>query len=119
MRALTAYSTEHAVQILIACGADVCSRWPDNTSILHRASYFGFDEVVWECLQRGVEVSETNDEGRTALYLAVTTSEMKKDPFKIIQHLLDFGANAVAADAHGHLLMDIWKGRPSAEWRAR
>ena len=87
------------VSLLLAAGADVNARgWADFTPLMgasmSKTTYS--TEITRLLLQSGAKVNAMDDDGRTALMLAVDSGSMGK-----VQLLLEHGANANAATNDG------------------
>jgi ankyrin repeat protein len=63
---------------------------------LQRAACWGFEDVIGELLEDGVDIDETDGQEEAALHKAV-----RLDNFMAAKILLDFGANVNVADCVG------------------
>lgn len=57
--------------VLLVNGADPLVRYPDGTTLLHRAVQLGLPKVAQQMLKYGVKVNDQDGEGNTALHAAI------------------------------------------------
>ncbi|KAM5370882.1 hypothetical protein ACJZ2D_008315 [Fusarium nematophilum] len=105
----------HAVQYLVAVGADLGARDRQDASILHLAAKTGNMKIVQLLLeQKYLDVNATDREGRTPLHYACSRYDLWDDmktseprpPFisraKVVALLLKYGAERKARDHRGN-----------------
>jgi len=84
------------VQTLIAGGADVNEKSPENFSPLHWAAEHGRTEIARLLIDKGADVNLRSENYGTPLMVASYRGHKE-----IVRLLLEKGANAVATDAYG------------------
>jgi ankyrin repeat protein len=87
---------DDAVRALLADGADVNTRYGDQTTALHWAAHRDAAELVAVLIGAGADVNAADDHGVTALSLACLNGSLP-----IVQALLDGGADANAGRGNG------------------
>jgi len=85
---------------LIKRGADIKAKDEYETTVLHRASYFGDIELSKECLQAGIDVDAKNEYSSTPLHYAVWG-----DNTELAKFLIDSGADVNAEDNEGDAIL--------------
>ena len=87
---------------VVARGADVSARNPNDGSYLHSAAVGGNAEIVRQLLSRGFQVNDRDKYGWTALHYAVSRGRPE-----VVRLLLDEGAEINAATSAGYTPLSL------------
>ncbi|MEZ5409524.1 MAG: ankyrin repeat domain-containing protein [Acidimicrobiales bacterium] len=87
--------------LTLANGADVAAKDSFNGTGLIRAAHRGYADIVDELLRAGIEVDHVNGLGWTALLEAIILGDGGADHTRVVQLLLDAGADPGLADNDG------------------
>ena len=96
----TRLSDIDSIRFFLERGADVDAVGDNHSTLLHRASYHGNNEVAQLLLERGANINARNKEGQTPLHQALVgyNHGFRVGHFDRIQLLLMHGANVDALD---------------------
>ncbi|MBP9780036.1 ankyrin repeat domain-containing protein [Candidatus Gracilibacteria bacterium] len=115
------YSNKEILEFLIQNGADINTKDDGGWTSLMIASFnFELDKVEL-LLEKGVKVNEIEQFGQTALILCLVQGELglsKEDEIKtdkIIQLLIEYGADINIKDTHGKTALDYAKRKEHIE----
>jgi len=89
------------LRLTLANGADVDAKDSFNGTGLIRAAHRGYADIVDELLRAGIEVDHVNGLGWTALLEAIILGDGGPDHARVVQLLLDAGADPGLADNEG------------------
>lgn len=89
------------LRLTLANGADVDAKDSFNGTGLIRAAHRGYADIVDELLRAGIEVDHVNGLGWTALLEAIILGDGGPEHTRVVQLLLDAGADPALADNDG------------------
>jgi len=111
---LLTYSTEKNLPrlftLMVAQGADVSGRNPNEGSYLHSASTGGNSEIVEGLINQGLQINEVDKYGWAPLHCAVSRNRIEAT-----QILLDKGADINATTTAGYTPLSIAQDRGYSE----
>lgn len=89
------------LRLTLANGADVDAKDSFNGTGLIRAAHRGYADIVDELLRAGIEIDHVNGLGWTALLEAIILGNGGPEHTRVVQLLLDAGADPGLADNEG------------------
>lgn len=89
------------LRLTLVNGADVDAKDSFNGTGLIRAAHRGYADIVAELLAAGIEIDHVNGLGWTALLEAIILGQGEADHTRVVQLLLDAGADPNLADNDG------------------
>ncbi len=89
------------LRLTLAHGAEVAAKDSFNGTGLIRAAHRGYADIVDELLRNGIEIDHVNGLGWTALLEAIILGQGGDEHTRVVQLLLDAGADANLADNDG------------------
>ena len=89
------------LRLTLANGADVAAKDSFNGTGLIRAAHRGYADIVDELIRAGIEIDHVNGLGWTALLEAIILGSGGPEHTRVVQLLLDAGADPGLADNEG------------------
>lgn len=89
------------LRLTLANGADVAAKDSFNGTGLIRAAHRGYADIVDELIRAGIEIDHVNGLGWTALLEAIILGSGGAEHTRVVQLLLDAGADPGLADNEG------------------
>lgn len=89
------------LRLTLADGADVAAKDSFNGTGLIRAAHRGYADIVDELIRAGIEIDHVNGLGWTALLEAIILGSGGAEHTRVVQLLLDAGADPGLADNEG------------------